>query len=119
MSAAQTRQKMERMKLMPEDLALASASHAVHKARMPRTQRSAFDSPGQPAGPALTAHAPPNTQTTVTIHQTQAGAETAHPAHSAAAQAAARKTPSPMAPPPCAPLSRDHSHPAAPIITSV
>src|SRR5687768_9208710 len=93
MSAAQTRQKIERMKLMPLALALLSASQAVHKATRPTAQRSIFGNCGQPAGPARNARAPPNTQTRVAIHHAAEGASPPQPAHSAAPQPAASKTP--------------------------
>src|SRR5688500_10161880 len=119
MSAAHTRQKIDRMKLTPTDLALASASQAVHSATKPSARRSDLERPGQPAGPAFSAQAPPSTQTSVAIHQAAAGGRSVQPAHSARPQAAASATPKAIAPAPGTPFNRAHSQPAAPIATSV
>ena len=119
MSATQTRQNTERMKLIPMLRACAMASQATHSIARPSTRRSASGSPGQAAGPPRSASAPPITQASATGHHSQAGGTSVQPSASAAAPASASSTPIATARPAPALLRRPHSQPAAPIRSSV
>jgi hypothetical protein len=105
--------------LMPTTRALAKPNQAVHSAKKPKAQRPLSGNAGHPAGPAFKAHAPPNTQTKVAIHQINAGARVVQPAANAAAQAQANSAPKTKQASGAPPFKRAHSQPAAAINTKV
>mmetsp|Transcript_10610 Transcript_10610/g.43394 ORF Transcript_10610/g.43394 Transcript_10610/m.43394 type:complete len:538 (+) Transcript_10610:732-2345(+) len=119
MSAIHTRQKTDRMKLMPCTRACTMASQAPHSSRAPSASRSAGVICGQPAGPTRSAKAPPSTHTPVASHQAQAGGAFKPPISRVQTQASASDVPAASAPMPGRPFSLAHSQPAAPIISTV
>src|SRR5258705_8538074 len=101
MSAAQTRQNTERMKLTPMSRAIAMASQAANNSNTPTAQRSNAGTAGHACGPARSTRVPPSTQSANAVHQTQRGGASPQPPQSASAQPAATAAPTHSdAPPP-------------------
>src|SRR4051812_35786611 len=119
MSATQTKQKTDRMKLMPVALALDKASQAVQIAAKPSTHRAVRGTVCHAPGPTFRARAPPRTHTPNASHHARLGPTRTQPAHKASPQAAATAKPMITAAADEAELSRAHSHAAAPAINSI